>query len=151
MKEEAEKKIEQILTNRLQIYNNNKKLYEDSKKIILDIYTKFIEIKQLLLEYNIIKLKKQPKLPNFSPEEMRGLRRTFAMYVKFPKSRWKDIEKAEKFDDEGNKIWNELRQEYLDRFLNNPETAITEQGNSKEIESGEKNASGMGPSTGIGI
>ena len=67
------------------------------------------------------------------------------MYVKFPKSRWKDIEKAEKFDDEGNKIWNELRQEYLDRFLNNPETAITEQGNSKEIESGEKNASGMGP------
>ena len=72
------------------------------------------------------------------------------MYVKFPKSRWKDIGKAEKFDDEGNKIWNELRQEYLDRFLNNPETAITEQGNSKEIESGE-NASGMGPSTGIGI
>ena len=72
------------------------------------------------------------KLPNFSPEEMRGLRRTFAMYVKFPKNRWKDIEKAESFDDEGNKVWNELRQEYLDRFLNNPETAITEQGNSKE-------------------
>ena len=44
------------------------------------------------------------------------------------------MKKAEKFDDEGNKVWNELRQEYLDRFLNNPETAITEQGNSKEIE-----------------
>jgi anaerobic magnesium-protoporphyrin IX monomethyl ester cyclase len=91
------------------------------------------------------------KLPNFSAEEMRGLRRTFAMYVKFPKNRWKDIEKAERFDDEGNKVWNELRQEYLDRFLNNPETAITEQGNSKKIENGEKNSSGMGPSTGIGI
>ena len=68
---------------------------------------------------------------------MRGLRRTFTCMLSFQKVDGKILQ-VEKFDDEGNKIWNELRQEYLDRFLNNPETAITEQGNSKEIESGEK-------------
>ena len=87
-------------------------------------------------------------LPTFSAEQMKGLRRTFAMYVKFPKKRWKEIEKAEKLDKEGDRVWENLKEEYLDRFLVNSNTDITEQGNPKNIE---KTQSGMGPSTSFGI
>ena len=87
-------------------------------------------------------------LPTFSAKQMKGLRRTFAMYVKFPKKRWKEIEKAEKLDKEGDRVWENLKEEYLDRFLVNSNTDITEQGNPKNIE---KTQSGMGPSTSFGI
>lgn len=57
------------------------------------------------------------KMPQYTPESIEGLRRCFVMYTKFPKSRWKDIEKAEKFTPEGNRIWDELRQEVLDKYM----------------------------------
>ena len=87
-------------------------------------------------------------LPNYSADEMKGLRRTFAMYVKFPKNRWKDIEKAEKIDSEGDKVWEDLKQEYLDRYLVTSDTDITEQGNPKDVEDSQ---GGMGPSTSFSI
>ena len=86
-------------------------------------------------------------LPDFSPDQMKGLRRTFAMYVKFPKNRWKDIERAEKLTYEGDKIWESLRQEYMATYLNDSDTSIQEQGNFQPKNT-DKNASvGMGPST----
>ena len=42
------------------------------------------------------------------------------MYVKFPRSRWKDIKKAEKEDKEGEKIYNELKQEFLEKYMPKP-------------------------------
>ena len=63
-------------------------------------------------------------LPDFSPDQMKGLRRTFAMYVKFPKKRWKDIEMAEQLTCEGDKIWESLRQEYMSTYLNDSDTSI---------------------------
>ena len=36
--------------------------------------------------------KPQIILPDFPPEQIEGLKRCFPLYVKFPKSRWKDIE-----------------------------------------------------------
>lgn len=56
-------------------------------------------------------------MPNFSAQEIKGITRTFAMYVKMPKSFWPDIERAEKFDNEGNRIFNELREIYLNDFF----------------------------------
>ena len=55
---------------------------------------------------------------------------------------------AEKLDKEGDRVWENLKEEYLDRFLVNSNTDITEQGNPKNIE---KTQSGMGPSTSFGI
>ena len=49
--------------------------------------------------------KPQVVLPDYSPEEIEGIKRCFVLYVKFPKSKWKNIERAEKFDEEGNKIY----------------------------------------------
>ena len=43
------------------------------------------------------------------------------MYVKFPKNRWKEIERAEKNDEEGNRIFSELKAEYLEKYMPKPD------------------------------
>jgi len=56
-------------------------------------------------------------MPQFSREEIRGLQRTFALYARMPKEYWEKIKRAEKFDDEGNLIFTELRQVYQDKYF----------------------------------
>jgi hypothetical protein len=41
----------------------------------------------------------------------------FVFYGKMPKSRWKDVEKAEKNTPEGNKIFAELKEDYAENYL----------------------------------
>ena len=53
----------------------------------------------------------------YTPREIEGLQKCFVFYVKMPKSRWKDIEKAEKNTPEGNKIFAELKEEYAENYL----------------------------------
>ena len=55
-------------------------------------------------------------MPQFPRDEVNAICKTFNMYVNFPKSRWKEIERAEKNDDEGQKIYSNLSEEYKDRF-----------------------------------
>ncbi len=43
---------------------------------------------------------------------------SFSFYVKFPKSQWPDIDKAREFTDEGNRMFQELRDEYAKTYLN---------------------------------
>jgi anaerobic magnesium-protoporphyrin IX monomethyl ester cyclase len=57
------------------------------------------------------------KMDQYPIEEIQGLIKCFVLYVKFPKSRWPDIKKAESNTSEGEKIYNELKQEYIDRYL----------------------------------
>jgi hypothetical protein len=52
-----------------------------------------------------------------TPEEIEGLRKCFVFYVKMPKSRWKDIARAEANTSEGKKIFEELKQEYLEKYV----------------------------------
>ncbi|MDP7399562.1 MAG: hypothetical protein QF541_22015, partial [Lentisphaeria bacterium] len=40
-----------------------------------------------------------------------GMRRCFTIYVKLPKNRWHEVEQAEKLTPEGDRIWQELRDE----------------------------------------
>ena len=68
-------------------------------------------------------------MPKYTREEMKGLRRTFAMYVKFPRDRWNEIEQAEKLTPDGNAKWAELAAEFSETFFATPNTDITEQGN----------------------
>ncbi len=55
-------------------------------------------------------------MPQFTKEQISGKVRTFNMYVHFPKDLWPKIEKAEKMTPEGDKIWNELREEYQEKY-----------------------------------
>ena len=57
------------------------------------------------------------KMPQLSQEEIRGLQRTFALYIRLPKERWPEIEIAERFDEEGNRKFEELKEEYTKKWL----------------------------------
>ena len=57
-------------------------------------------------------------MPQFPPKAIEGLRRCFMLYVKMPKDRWSDIKRAEVFTPEGNKIWEELRDECAAKYIN---------------------------------
>lgn len=57
------------------------------------------------------------RMPAFPPDEIHGLVRTFTLYVRFPESRHDEIRRAEKFDDEGNRLFEGLKREYWDKFL----------------------------------
>lgn len=56
-------------------------------------------------------------MPQFPKERIKGIMRTFSMYVRFDRSRWKDIKQAEQLTPEGNKIFEQLRQEYIQNFF----------------------------------
>ncbi len=64
------------------------------------------------------------QMPHFTKEDIYKLQRTFVMYVKFPKSRWKEIERAEFNDDIGNALWSKLRKEFTESYFQTPEPAI---------------------------
>lgn len=56
-------------------------------------------------------------MPQLKKEEIQGLLRTFCLYVKMPKEKWNYIKGAEKFDEEGNKIFKELSKEYYEKYF----------------------------------
>jgi len=69
--------------------------------------------------------KPQLILPEFPPEEIEGFKRCFPLYVKFPKNRWKEIAKAENLDEEGNRIYNNLKLEHIEKYFPKPEEDLT--------------------------
>ncbi len=48
--------------------------------------------------------------PDITHEEIKGLHRKFLFYIKFPKSDWPEIERAEKFIEDGELVFRELSQ-----------------------------------------
>jgi len=62
----------------------------------------------------------QINMSQYPPHEIKEVIRTFNLYVKFPKKRWKEIERAEKEDDEGNRIYKILKKEFLEKYMPKP-------------------------------
>ena len=56
-------------------------------------------------------------MPQYNKDAIMGMVRTFCLYVKFPKERWPTIQRAEQFDDEGNRTFEALAKEYTERFF----------------------------------
>ena len=56
-------------------------------------------------------------MPQLSRKEIKGLRRTFALYARMPKEFWPKIKGAEKYDEEGNRIFKELKTIYQEKFF----------------------------------
>ena len=63
-------------------------------------------------------------MPQFPKKEVQAIVKTFNMYVKFPESQWPDIKKAEEDSPEGQKIYKELKQEFMDKFFDVKKQAI---------------------------
>jgi radical SAM superfamily enzyme YgiQ (UPF0313 family) len=82
-----------------------RKLCEEMELVTPDTITKALTDKPMLVQ------------KQYSPEEIEGLQKCFVYYVKMPKARWKDIEKAEANTPEGQKIFEELKQEYTEKYL----------------------------------
>lgn len=61
-------------------------------------------------------------MPQFPQNKVNGLVKTFNLYVKFPESRWPDIKKAEEDTPEGNRIYNELKEEFVGRYFKKQES-----------------------------
>ena len=59
-------------------------------------------------------------MPQYPKHEIKGITKCFNLYVKFPKNRWKEIERAEKDDEEGEKMFKELSKEYLEKYMPAP-------------------------------
>ena len=72
-------------------------------------------ITKCITDKPIISMKQYP------PEEIEAIKKCFSLYVKFPKNRWKEIERAEKNDQEGNKIYKNLKDEYLANYMPKPD------------------------------
>ena len=66
-------------------------------------------------------MKSQLNMPQYPPHEIEEVKKCFALYVKFPKNRWKEIKLAEKNDAEGNRIYNNLKAEYLEKYMPKPD------------------------------
>jgi hypothetical protein len=56
-------------------------------------------------------------MPQFTPDEIEGLRRCFVLYVQMPRERWNEIEKAELLTPEGDELYQKLKQECLENYM----------------------------------
>tara|TARA_B110001454_G_C12718366_1_gene433567 strand:+ start:895 stop:2520 length:1626 start_codon:yes stop_codon:yes gene_type:complete len=76
----------------------------------------------------------QLNMKQYPPHEIEEIRKCFVLYVKFPKKRWKEIERAEKNDEEGNKIYKELKQEFMEKYMPEPDADPHGAVNFKDVE-----------------
>lgn len=56
-------------------------------------------------------------MPQLSARELTGLHRTFPLYVKFPKEEWEQIRLCEADTPEGNALFQEYSQRYIEEFM----------------------------------
>jgi radical SAM superfamily enzyme YgiQ (UPF0313 family) len=57
-------------------------------------------------------------MPQMSSRELRCLHRTFPLYVKFPESEWDGIRRCEEDTPEGNSLFAEYSERYVQEFMN---------------------------------
>jgi radical SAM superfamily enzyme YgiQ (UPF0313 family) len=55
-------------------------------------------------------------MPQFTPQQIEGLKRCFILYVLLEESRWPEIRQAEQLTPHGNKIWEKLIEECRESF-----------------------------------
>ncbi len=77
------------------------------------------------------------EMPQYPIKEIAGIIKCFVLYVKFPKERWWEIKLAEANTAEGNKIFQNLYDEYLEKYLpNSGSYSIEEQSKTADLEYG---------------
>ena len=63
-------------------------------------------------------------MPQFPRQKINALLKTFNLYVKFPESRWPEIKKAEEDTAEGHKIFDALKEEFMQKFWKTDSTSF---------------------------
>jgi hypothetical protein len=62
------------------------------------------------------------KMNSITYEELKGLQRTFPLYARLPEDLFPQIRLAEKFDDAGNRVFNQLKHIFLQETAISPTT-----------------------------
>jgi len=101
-----------------------RKLCEDMGLVSPDTITRALTDKPMLVQ------------KQYPPEQIEGLQKCFVLYVKMPKSRWKDIERAEADTVEGNRIFEELKREYQEKYAVNSQGNQDKNAGSADLEYG---------------
>jgi len=57
------------------------------------------------------------KMDSIGYLELKGLQRTFPLYAKLSEAVFEKIRIAEKFDDEGNRMFEKLKETYYEKFF----------------------------------
>ena len=57
------------------------------------------------------------KMNSITYQELKGLQRTFPLYARMPESEFDKISIAEKFDEEGNRMFQQLRKIYYESYF----------------------------------
>jgi radical SAM superfamily enzyme YgiQ (UPF0313 family) len=102
-----------------------RKMCEEMGLVAPDAITKALTDKPMLAQ------------EQYPSDEVEGLQKCFVFYVKMPKSRWKDIKRAEANTPEGQKIFAELKKEHTEKYL--PTTTLApadEAPNTADLEYG---------------
>jgi len=77
------------------------------------------------------------RMEQYPIEEIEGLKKTFVLYVRMPKSRWPDIRRAEPNTPKGNRIFEELKQEFMEKYFIAPvDNPSAEAPNTADLEYG---------------
>jgi anaerobic magnesium-protoporphyrin IX monomethyl ester cyclase len=101
-----------------------RKLCEESGLVAPETITKALTDKPMLI------------MPQYPQHEIEGLIKCFTLYVKFPKNRWSDIKRAEQNTPEGEKIFGELKQEYIEKYIPQGKDRSVETPNVPDLEYG---------------
>jgi anaerobic magnesium-protoporphyrin IX monomethyl ester cyclase len=77
------------------------------------------------------------KMEQYPEDQIEGLKKCFVLYVKMDRKHWKDIKRAEADTPEGNRIFEELKQECLENNMPRvKEIGDDEQPNTADLEYG---------------
>lgn len=57
-------------------------------------------------------------MPQYPRDEITGITRTFSLYARLPESLWPKIRRAEITDEEGNALFNDLKEQYISKYFN---------------------------------
>ena len=63
-------------------------------------------------------------MPQYTREQIKGVVRTFTLYMRYPEDEYPRIAIAEKLDDEGNKMFGELQQEFQERYFMGEQVSV---------------------------
>lgn len=77
------------------------------------------------------------EMEQYPVSEIMGLRKCFVLYTRFPRERWDEIRRAEADTPEGNRIFEALKAEYMDRYFVAPQdNPKAEMPNTADLEYG---------------
>ena len=63
-------------------------------------------------------------MPQYTRDQIKGVVRTFTLYMRYPDEEFPRIQKAEKVDNEGNRLFSELQKEFTQRFFSDDAVSV---------------------------